>query len=152
MEGKSRNHISPVWSRSGDFYVSHGEGCYLYDFEGNAYLDFTSGIGVTNTGHCHPRVVKAIQEQAELLIHGQANIVIHQPMLNLVEELRQIVPEKLDGFFFSNSGAEAVEGAVKLARMATGRTNVVVFQGSFHGRTVGAMSLTTSKTIYRAGY
>jgi 4-aminobutyrate aminotransferase len=107
---------------------------------------------VTNTGHCHPRVVEAIRKQAGLLLHGQANIVMHKPMLELVNELRTIVPPVIDGFFFTNSGAEAVEGAIKLARMATGRTNVIVFQGSFHGRTVGTMSLTTSKTIYRAGY
>lgn len=152
MDKKLRKHISPVWSRSRDLYVTHGKGTILYDRDGNEYLDFTTGIGVTNTGHCHPRVVEAIQKQAEKLIHGQANIVLHQPMFDLINELRQISPEKLDGFFFSNSGAECVEGAVKLARMATGRTNVIVFQGSFHGRTVGTMSLTTSKTIYRAGY
>jgi len=152
MDKKMRKHISPVWSRSSEFYVSRGKGCYLYDQDGNEYLDFTTGIGVTNTGHCHPKVVEAIQVQAEKLIHGQANIVLHEPMFELVAELRQIVPDKLDGFFFSNSGAECVEGAVKLARVATGRPNVIVFQGSFHGRTVGTMSLTTSKTIYRAGY
>jgi 4-aminobutyrate aminotransferase len=132
--------------------VEHGEGAYLYTTEGRKLLDFTCGIGVTNTGHCHPKVVAAVQKQAAKLLHGQANIVIHQPMLDLIAELRQVFPEYLDGYFFSNSGAEAVEGAVKLARMATGRSNIVVFQGSFHGRTVGTMSLTTSKTIYRAGF
>lgn len=145
-------HLSPVWYRYTDIVAERGEGVYLYDQEGNQYLDFTSGIGVTNTGHCHPKVVAAIQEQAEKLLHGQANIAIHSAMLQLIEELRRILPPDLDGFFFSNSGAEAVEGAVKLARAATGRTNVIVFQGSFHGRTVGTMSLTTSKTIYRKGY
>ncbi len=129
-----------------------GKGAHLYDRNGRAYLDFTCGIGVTNTGHCHPRVVAAIQDQAQKLLHGQVNIVVHEPLLALVEQLRSIVPEHIDGFFFSNSGAEAVEGALKLARQATGRTNIIVFQGSFHGRTVGTMSLTTSKTIYRAGY
>lgn len=146
------DHVSPVWSRYSDMVVSHGAGSYLYDTVGNKYLDFTTGIGVTNTGHCHPKVVKAIQDQAAKLIHGQANIVMHQPMLGLIDRLKKIVHPSLDGFFFSNSGAEAVEGAIKLARMATGRPNVIVFQGSFHGRTVGTMSLTTSKTIYRAGY
>lgn len=107
---------------------------------------------MTNTGHCHPRVVKAIQEQAKLLLHGQINIVVHEPILDLIAELRKIVPDSMDGFFFSNSGAEAIEGALKLARQVTGRPNIIVFQGSFHGRTVGTMSLTTSKTIYRAGY
>lgn len=145
-------HLSPVWTQYTPIIASRAEGCYIYDQEGNAYLDFTCGIGVTNTGHCHPRVVEAIRRQAGLLLHGQANIVRHEPMLALVHELRQIVHPSLDGFFFTNSGAEAVEGAMKLARHATGRPNIIVFQGSFHGRTVGTMSLTTSKTIYRVGY
>jgi 4-aminobutyrate aminotransferase len=149
---KNRENISPVWSRGADLYVEKGEGSYLYTTDGRQLLDFTCGIGVTNTGHCHPRVVRAVQEQAALLLHGQANIVIHGPMLDLIGELKTVFPDYLDGFFFSNSGAESVEGAVKLARMATDRTNIIVFQGSFHGRTVGTMSLTTSKTIYRAGY
>lgn len=144
-------HLSPVWTHSTSIIASKGEGAILYDQNGRAYLDFTCGIGVTNTGHCHPRVVAAVQRQAGLLLHGQANIVYHEPMLELVYELLPIVAP-LDGFFFSNSGAEAVEGAVKLARQATGKTNVIVFQGSFHGRTLGAMSLTTSKAVYRAGY
>jgi 4-aminobutyrate aminotransferase len=97
-------------------------------------------------------VVQAIQEQAAKLLHGQVNIVFHPPLLQLAQELRTIVPQGLDSFFFSNSGAEAVEGAVKLARHATGRPNVIVFQGSFHGRTALTMALTTSKTIYRVGY
>ena len=145
-------NLSPVWTHYTPIIASHGEGAYLYDIDGNPYLDFTCGIGVTNTGHCHPHVVAAIQKQAGLLIHGQANIVIHRPMLELISELKTIVPSQIDGFFFSNSGAEAIEGAMKLARYATGRPNIVVFQGSFHGRTVGTMSLTTSKTVYRAGY
>jgi 4-aminobutyrate aminotransferase len=145
-------HLSPVWSRYTDIVAMRGEGVYLYDQDGSSYLDFTTGIGVTSTGHCHPRVVAAIQDQAGKLIHGQANIVWHPPLLQLADEISRIVPPELDGYFFSNSGAEAVEGALKLARMATGRPNVIVFQGSFHGRTVGTMSLTTSKTIYRAGF
>ncbi len=148
----NKQNLSPVWTRIFSIEVDHGQGCYLYDVQGNKYLDFTCGIGVTNTGHCHPRVVEAIQKQAGMLIHGQANIVIHKPMLELVSELKKIVNPAIDGFFFTNSGAEAVEGAIKLARHATGRTNIIVFQGSFHGRTVGTMSLTTSKTVYRAGY
>lgn len=144
--------VSPVWTHYTPIVASHGDGCYLYDLDGTQYLDFTCGIGVTNTGHCHPRVVEAIREQAGKLIHGQVNIVLHEPLLRLVNELRSIVPAHLDGFFFSNSGAEAVEGAMKLARQATGRPNIIVFQGSFHGRTIGTMSLTTSKTVYRVGY
>jgi 4-aminobutyrate aminotransferase len=145
-------HVSPVWPRYTPIIASHAEGSYVYDQDGTQYLDFTCGLGVTNTGHCHPAVVEAIRRQAGRLLHGQVNIIFHEPLLELVEALRKILPPTLDGFFFSNSGAEAVEGAVKLARHATGRPNVIVFQGSFHGRTVGTMSLTTSKTIYRAGY
>ena len=152
MSQDLRSHLSPVWTRYTEILAERGEGVYIYAADGRRYLDFTSGIGVTNTGHCHPRVVAAAQEQAGKLIHGQANIVYHQPMLDLVGELLTIVPAGLESFFFSNSGAEAVEAAVKLARHATGRPNVIVFQGSFHGRTVGTMSLTTSNTIYRVGY
>jgi 4-aminobutyrate aminotransferase len=145
-------HMSPVWGRLFNFVAERAEGSYIYTTDGKRLLDFTCGIGVTNTGHCHPKVVEAIREQAGLFLHAQANIVIHQPMLRLIEELRKIVPPSIDGFFFSNSGAEAIEGAIKLARVATGRQNVIVFSGSFHGRTAGTMALTTSKTIYRAGF
>ncbi len=152
MEEDATTHLSPVWSRNWTLKVERGEGAFLIDTDGRRYLDFTSGIGVTNTGHSHPLVVKAIQEQAGLLLHGQANIVIHQPMLRLAELLLTIVPSPLDTFFFTNSGAEVIEGAVKLARHATRRPNIIVFQGSFHGRTNATMAMTTSKTIYRAGY
>jgi 4-aminobutyrate aminotransferase len=145
-------HVSPVWSRITDILVERGEGVYLYDAQGRRYLDFTCGIAVTNTGHCHPRVVEAIREQAGKIIHAQVNILYHTPLLRLVEALRQVAPPHLDSFFFSNSGAEALEGAVKLARHATGRPNIVVFQGSFHGRTNLTMAMTTSKTIYRQHY
>jgi 4-aminobutyrate aminotransferase len=146
------SHLSPVWTHFTEIIAARGEGAYIYDQAGAQYLDFTCGIGVTNTGHCHPRVVAAIREQAGLLLHGQANIILHPPLLQLADELPSILPPALDSYFFSNSGAEAVEGAVKLARHATRRTNVIVFQGSFHGRTAGTMAMTTSKTIYRAGY
>ncbi len=145
-------HLSTVWTHLTHIVVESGQGAVLTDTEGNQYLDFTCGIGVTNTGHCHPRVVEAIQQQAARLLHGQVNIVLHGSLLALTEALRAVVPPRLDSFFFANSGAEAVEAAIKLARQASGRPNVIVFQGSFHGRTVGTMSLTTSKTIYRAGY
>jgi 4-aminobutyrate aminotransferase len=149
---ESYPYISPVWTRYTPIVAERAEGTYVYDHDGTRYLDFTCGIGVTNTGHCHPRVVRAVQEQAAKLLHGQANIVFHPPLLELAQELRAVAPEGLDSFFFSNSGAEAVEGAVKLARHATGRPNIIVFQGSFHGRTALTMALTTSKTIYRVGY
>jgi 4-aminobutyrate aminotransferase len=148
----AKRHLAPVWTHLSQVIVERAEGCYLYGADGQRYLDFTSGIGVTNTGHCHPRVVRAIQDQAARLLHGQANIVYSPSVLRLVEELRTVVPDHLDAFFFSNSGAEAIEGAVKLARHATGRPNIIVFQGSFHGRTNQTMAMTTSKTVYRVGY
>ncbi|SMO66916.1 aspartate aminotransferase family protein [Melghirimyces algeriensis] len=150
-----QNHkqkLSPVWPHFTQIEVSHAKGSYLFDSRNQPYLDFTSGIGVTNIGHCHPRVVQAIQRQAERLIHGQATVVYHQPMLDLVTELEKVLPTHLNSFFFANSGSEAVESALKLARQATKKTNIIAFQGGYHGRTVGAMSLTTAKTIYRSHY
>jgi 4-aminobutyrate aminotransferase len=146
------SHMTPAWSRIFNFVAERAEGPYIYTEDGKKLLDFTSGIGVTNTGHCHPKVVEAIREQAGLFLHAQANIVIHKPMLQLIEELRKVVPSELDSFFFANSGAEALENAVKIAKVATGRSNVIVFNGSFHGRTHATMALTTSKTIYRTGF
>ena len=145
-------HMAPVWTRIFNFVAERAEGSYIYTDDGRKLLDFTCGIGVTNTGHCHPKVVEAIREQAGLFLHAQANLVIHKPMLQLIEELRTIVPPSIDSFYFANSGAEAVENAVKIARVATGRQNVIVFSGSFHGRTAGTMVLTTSKTVYRTGF
>ena len=142
----SREYLSPVWSHTFPLLVDHGEGAYLYGADGRQYLDFTCGIAVTSTGHSHPRVVAAIREQAGKLIHGQINVVYHQPMLDLVDELLKVVPKPLESFFFSNSGAEAKEAAVKLAKQVTGRPNVIVFQGGFHGRTHLTMAMTTSKT------
>lgn len=152
MQPPAIQHLSPVWARYTNIVAERAEGAYIYDANGTAFLDFTCGIGVTNTGHCHPRVVRAIQEQAAKFIHAQANIVYHRPMLQLVDELLTIMPRGLDQFFFSNSGAEAIEAALKLARHATGRTNILAFQGGFHGRTVGTMSVTSSKALYRTHY
>jgi 4-aminobutyrate aminotransferase len=145
-------HVSSIWPHLLETIIVRGEGAYLWDQAGRRYLDFTSGIGVTNTGHCHPRVVAAIREQAGRILHLQANVAYHEPMLRLIAALREVIPPELDAFFFTNSGAEAVEAAVKLARHATGRTNIIAFQRGFHGRTVGTMSLTSSKTIYRVRY
>ncbi len=146
------NHLSPVWTHLTEIQPTRAEGAYFYDADGNQYLDFTSGIGVTNTGHCHPRVVEALQAQASQMIFGQMNIVIPPMAITLAETLNEITPEKIDSFFFSNSGAEAVEGSVKLARQTTGRRNIIVFQGSFHGRTAQTMAMTTSKYVYRYNY
>lgn len=144
--------LSPVWTHLTEVQPSHAEGIYIYGDDGQRYIDFTSGIGVTNTGHCHPKVVKAIQDQASKMIFGQMNIVISPKTIELAEKLNEVTPAKIDRFFFSNSGAEAVEASVKLARQATGRKNIIVMQGSFHGRTHQTMAMTTSKYVYRQNY
>ncbi len=149
-ERQAKSLLSPVWARYTSIVADHAEGCYIYAEDGARYLDFSSGIGVVNVGHCHPRVVAAAQEQTGKLIHGQANIVYHKPMLRLAERLAEVVPSALNQFFFSNSGAEAIEAAVKLARYATGRSTIITFEGGFHGRTLGALSLTSSKAKYKA--
>jgi len=145
-------HLSPLLKQATPVVVERGEGVYLYDEQGQRFLDFTAGIGVTSTGHCHPRVVAAAQEQVAKLIHGQYTTVMHRPLLTLAERLGEVLPEPLDSVFFVNSGSEAVEASLRLARHATGRPNVVVFHGSFHGRTIGAASMTTSGTKFRAGF
>jgi 4-aminobutyrate aminotransferase len=146
------DHLSPVWTHLTQIRPEKAKGIYLYDADGTCYIDFTSGIGVTNTGHCHPKIVKAIQEQAEVLIFGQMNIVVPAITVALADALNEVAPAAIDTFFFSNSGAEAVEASVKLARHATQKRNIIVFQGSFHGRTAQTMAMTTSKTIYRHKY
>ena len=152
MNTNNLDHLSPVWTHFTHIQPERAKGIYLYDSVGNRYTDFTCGIGVTNTGHCHPRVVQAIQEQTEKLIFGQMNIVIPPVSVALVEALNEITPKAIDTFFLSNSGAEAVEASIKLARHATGKRNIIVFQGSFHGRTAQTMAMTTSKYIYRHDY
>ena len=144
--------VSDVWFRVTDLEVASGQGSVVTTTDGTEYLDFSSGIAVTSTGHCHPHVVAAIQEQAARFIHAQVNVYRHTRLAELADRLAAIAPDGIDTFFFANSGAEATEAAVKLAKQATGRQNVIVFQGSFHGRTHLAMAMTTSKTVYRAGH
>jgi len=149
----AKENVSPVWSRTFPMTISHGQGCYVFDTDGRRYLDFTSGIGVTNTGHCHPKVVAAAQAQVAKIIHAQVNNYYHLPLLELTDALLTIVPDpSFDSFFFTNSGAEALEGAIKLARHATKKPNIITFQGGFHGRTNMTMATDTGSTIYRAGY
>jgi 4-aminobutyrate aminotransferase len=145
-------HVASVWFRVTDLEVASGQGCVVTTTDGQEYLDFSSGIAVTSTGHCHPHVVAAIADQAGRFIHAQVNVYRHTRLAELAGRLADISPEGIDTFFFANSGAEATEAAVKLAKQATGRPNVIVFQGSFHGRTHLAMAMTTSKTVYRAGH
>jgi len=147
-----RSVVPAVWSRITDLVVDHGEGSWLVTPEGDRYLDYTSGIGVTNTGHAHPRVVAAIQAQAAKLLHGQQNIVYHEPGLRLYERLAGLLPHGPWSAFLANSGAEAVEAAVKLARVATGRPAIIAFRYGFHGRTGQAMALTAAKDVYRGAF
>lgn len=151
-----RAGIPPVWARYTDLIVERASGSWVETVDGRRYLDYTSGIGVTNTGHAHPRVVAAVQEQASRALHLQQNIFHHKPGLELHRRLPQRFPNGRPdveyGLFLSNSGAEAVEAAVKLAKYVTRRPNVVAFRGGFHGRTHGAMALTSSSVKYRAHY
>src|ERR1700710_1758852 len=144
--------LSPVLKQATPVLASRGEGVYLFDAENRRYLDFTAGIGVTSTGHCHPRVVEAAQRQDGTLIPRQYTTDMHRPLLTLVERMGEVLPDGLDRMFFANSGSEAVEAALRLSRQATGRPNVIVFHGGFHGRTVAAASLTTSGTKFRSGF
>jgi 4-aminobutyrate aminotransferase len=144
--------LSPLLKQATPVVAARGEGCYLYGEDGRHYLDFTAGIGVTSTGHCHPHVVEAAQRQVATLIHGQYTTVMHRPLLDLADRMGEVLPDTLDALFFVNSGSEAIEAALRLARQATGRPNVIVCHGGFHGRTIGAATMTTSGTKYRAGF
>lgn len=144
--------LSPALKQATPVVVDHARGSWIYGTDGREYLDFTTGIGVTSTGHCHPAVVEAAREQVGRVIHAQYTTVMHPPLLELTEKLGEVLPPGLDSVFYANSGSEAVEAAVRLARMATGRPNIVVFQGGFHGRTVAAASLTTAGTRFSAGF
>lgn len=146
-------HVAKGIGRLSTEVLESGKGSYVTTVGGRRMLDFTSGIGVTNLGHCHPAVTKAAQAQVATLVHGQVNIAFQKPYLDLIESLLPLMPHKsLDTFFFWNSGSEAVEAAVKLARHATRKQNIIVMQGSYHGRTFGTMAMTKSKTVYGEGY
>jgi 4-aminobutyrate aminotransferase len=151
-----RSGVAPVWARYTDLVVERASGSWIETIDGQRYLDYTCGIGVTNTGHAHPRVVAAIADQAARGIHLQQNVVYHQPGLELHRRLPERFPNAEPGtdygLFLSNSGAEAVEAAIKLAKYVTRRPNVIAFRGGFHGRTHGAMALTSSSVKYRAHF
>ncbi len=144
--------LSPVLKQATPVIAARGEGALLFDEDERRYLDFTAGIGVTSTGHCHPRVVQAAQEQVGRMIHAQYTTVMHRPLLTLADRLGEVLPTGLSRLFFANSGSEAVEASLRLVRQATERPNIVVFHGGFHGRTIGAASLTSSSTKYRSGF
>ncbi|MGI9096846.1 MAG: aspartate aminotransferase family protein [Candidatus Limnocylindrus sp.] len=144
--------IAAVWSRAANVEVERGEGSWLIDRDGERWLDYTSGIGVVNTGHAHPKVAAAIAAQATKLIHGQQNIVYHEPGLRLHDRLSRVLDGGPWGVFLSNSGSEAVEAAVKLARRATKRRVILTFRGGYHGRTAQTMAMTTAKNVYRGHF
>lgn len=145
--------VSGSYTRVYPLVVERGSGCVIVDVDGNRYLDFTAGIAVTNAGHCHPAVVEAVQDQAAKLIHMSGTDFYYRPQIELAERLARTAPGPTPKkVFFCNSGAEAVEAALKLARWHTERSRVVAFFGAFHGRTYGAMSLSGSKLVHRRGF
>jgi len=145
--------VSPSYTRCYPLVARKGEGAIIEDVDANRFLDFTAGIAVVATGHCHPRVVAAIQEQAARLIHMSGTDFYYEELAALAEKLNEIAPGGVPRrVSFGNSGAEAVEGAIKLARYATGRDKIIAFFGSFHGRTMGALSLTSRKAVQRAKF
>lgn len=152
VQQRSAETLSPVLGRYFQKAWTHGQGHRLYDSEGNAYLDFANGIAVTSLGHQHPRVSAAIHAQVDQLLHVCNGLGYVEPVTRLAEMLVEEMPAGLDTVYFGNSGSEIVDGAVKLARRATGRTHIIGFIGAFHGRTYAATSLTSSSLNYRTGY
>jgi 4-aminobutyrate aminotransferase len=146
-------YISPSYTRSYPLVAKSGSGAIVEDVDGNRFLDFSAGIAVCSTGHCHPDIVRAIQKQAESLIHMSGTDFYYEQMPQLARKLESLMPDgKQWRCFYGNSGAEAIEAAMKLARYATGRWQFIAFQSSFHGRTMGALSLTSSKPVQRKGF
>jgi 4-aminobutyrate aminotransferase len=144
---------SPSYTREYPLAVASGRGAVIEDVDGNQFLDFTAGIAVCATGHCHPRVVQAIRNQSERLIHMSGTDFYYAPQKDLAKRLAELAPgTSRKRVFFTNSGAESVEAALKLARYHTGRQQIIAFLGAFHGRTMGALSLTSSKVTQRRGF
>ena len=144
------NYLAPSMAKDHpNLPVVKEEGCYYYGADGKKYLDFTSGIAVANTGHRHPKIVQSIKDAADQLIHGPSGVIMYESILELSKQLGEILPGDLDCFFYGNSGTEAVEGALKLAKFTTQRPYVISFTGCFHGRSMGALGVTTSKAKYR---
>jgi 4-aminobutyrate aminotransferase len=145
--------LSPSYTRDYPLVVKRGRGAVIEDVDGNSFLDFAAGIAVVSTGHCHPEVVAAIQKQASELIHMSGTDFYYPNMVELAEKLASIAPGKEPKrVYFGNSGTEAVEAAIKLAKYHTKRDKLVAFHGAFHGRTMGALSLTASRAVQRKGF
>jgi 4-aminobutyrate aminotransferase len=150
---RDQRYMSPSYTRIYPLVVERGSGAVIEDVDGNLFLDFTAGIAVTSTGHCHPQVVAAIQDQAAKLIHMSGTDFYYEPQIDLSQRLAELAPgDSPKRVFFTNSGAEALEAALKLARWHTGRSRAIAFLGAFHGRTYGAMSLSGSKLVHRRGF
>src|SRR5207253_6667499 len=150
---RDERYMSPSYTRIYPLVVERGSGAVIEDVDGNLFLDFTAGIAVVATGHCHPAVVAAIQEQAAKLIHMSGTDFYYQPQIDLAQRLAELAPGKsAKRVFYTNSGAESLEAALKLARWHTGRSRAIAFLGAFHGRTYGAMSLSGSKLVHRRGF
>src|SRR5438094_1274906 len=150
---RDRRYISPSYTRSYPLVARSASGAIVEDVDGNRFLDFSAGIAVCSTGHCHPDVVRAIQKQAAQLIHMSGTDFYYEQMPQLAKKLESLMPDgKSWRCFFGNSGAEAIEAAMKLARYSTGRWQFIAFQSAFHGRTMGALSLTSSKPVQRKGF
>jgi 4-aminobutyrate aminotransferase len=148
----SKPHMSPILGRYYERSWSHGEGHTLFDSDGRGFLDFACGIATTSLGHHHPAVTQAIKDQADKLLHICNALGYLEPVARLSAMLADACPEPLDTVFFCNSGAEAIEAGMKLARRVTGRPGIIAFRGAFHGRTFGAASITSSSINYRLGY
>jgi 4-aminobutyrate aminotransferase len=150
---RDQRFMSPSYTRGYPLVVARGSGAVIEDVDGNLFLDFTAGIAVTSTGHCHPHVVAAIQDQAMKLLHMSGTDFYYEPQIDLAQRLAESAPgTSPKRVFFTNSGAEALEAALKLARWHTGRSRAIAFFGAFHGRTYGAMSLSGSKVVHRRGF
>jgi 4-aminobutyrate aminotransferase len=145
--------LSPSYTRGYPLVVARGEGAVVEDVDGNRFLDCNAGIAVVATGHCHPKVVEAIQSQAAQLIHMSGTDFYYENMVTLAEKLAALAPGGLERrVYFGNSGTEAIEAAIKMARYHTGRDKFIAFYGAFHGRTIGSLSLTASKNVQRKGF
>src|SRR6184192_1473209 len=139
---RDQRYVSPSYTRVYPLVVERGSGAVIQDVDGNLFLDCTAGIAVASTGHCHPQVVAAIKDQADKLLHMSGTDFYYRPQIDLAERLAKVAPgSSPKKVFFTNSGSEALEAALKLARWHTRRNRVVAFFGAFHGRTYGAMSL-----------
>lgn len=150
---RDKQFMSPSYTRIYPLVVARGSGAVIEDVDGNLFLDFTAGIAVTATGHCHPQVVAAITDQSQKLLHMSGTDFYYEPQIDLAERLAKSGPgSSAKRVFFTNSGAEALEAALKLARWHTGRSRAIAFFGAFHGRTYGAMSLSGSKLVHRRGF